>query len=97
MTDVASATVAAVRSTDHRAIEVYNVGSGQPRTVGQMASALAAAVDGPPPRVTGGFRLGDVRHITADSARIRADLGWSPSVAFEDGIAALAAEQESVG
>lgn len=90
VTDIASATVAAVRRPVASPIEVYNVGSGQPRTVGQMAAALATAVGGPPPRVTKEFRLGDVRHITADSARIRDRLGWSPSVVFEDGIASLA-------
>jgi hypothetical protein len=47
-----------------------------PRTVGEMARALAQALNGPEPVVTGGFRLGDVRHLTADSSRLRADLGW---------------------
>ena len=54
-----------------------------------LAAALAAAVDGPPPVVTGEFRVGDVRHVTADTARIRAELGWKPGVDFEAGIAEL--------
>ncbi|KQX50752.1 MULTISPECIES: NAD-dependent epimerase/dehydratase family protein [unclassified Streptomyces] len=68
----------------------YNVGSGDPRTVGDMASALAAAYGGPEPVVTGEYRLGDVRHITADSARLRRELGWRPEVTFADGMAELA-------
>ena len=56
-----------------------------------MAAALAAAVGGPAPVVTGRYRLGDVRHITADSARARAELGWAPQVDFADGMAELAA------
>ncbi|MGW4569520.1 hypothetical protein ACWEN3_46875, partial [Streptomyces sp. NPDC004561] len=28
--------------------------------------------------------LGDVRHITADSARLRAALGWKPRVGFAE-------------
>jgi len=77
---------------DTATARVWNVASGTPRTVLDLATALARAVDGPVPRVTGAFRLGDVRHVTADTARIRADLGWRPRVAFEDGVAGLARE-----
>ncbi len=86
--DVAAATVAALA---HRAeVRAFNVGSGTPRTVGELASALAAAIGGPAPVVTGRYRLGDVRHITADSSRLRAELGWTPQVSFADGMAELA-------
>ncbi|ACU69643.1 NAD-dependent epimerase/dehydratase [Catenulispora acidiphila DSM 44928] len=71
-------------------MRVYNVGSGTPRTVGEMAAELARAMDGPAPVVTGGYRLGDVRHITASSARIRDELGWRPRVEFADGMAEFA-------
>jgi dTDP-L-rhamnose 4-epimerase len=55
-----------------------------------MAAALAVALAGPEPVVTRGYRLGDVRHITADSSRLRAELGWTPQVEFVDGMAELA-------
>ena len=86
--DVASATAAALLSPDDGTVTL-NVGSGTPRTVGEFASALATATSGPSPEVTGQFRLGDVRHITADSARARAVLGWQPTVDFAAGIAEL--------
>ncbi|TBW33425.1 NAD-dependent epimerase/dehydratase family protein [Siculibacillus lacustris] len=83
--DVAAATILACeRHTT--GVRAFNVGSGTPRTVGDMAVALARAVDGPVPVVTGRFRLGDVRHITADSSRLVAELGWRPAVAFDDGM-----------
>jgi dTDP-L-rhamnose 4-epimerase len=41
---------------------------------------------GPAPVVTGGYRLGDVRHITADTARARSQLGWKPAIGFEAGV-----------
>lgn len=89
--DIADATCTAAEQVD--GLRTFNVGSGTVRTVGELAAALAAAFGGPLPAVTGRFRLGDVRHITADSTRIRRDLGWRPSVPFEVGIAELAAAQ----
>lgn len=87
--DVAAATVA-VCEAHTSGVRAYNVGSGTPRTVGDMALALAQALKGPLPIVTGGYRLGDVRHITADSSRLRRELGWAPQVTFESGMAELA-------
>jgi dTDP-L-rhamnose 4-epimerase len=87
--DVAAATVL-VCERHVSGVRAFNVGSGTPRTVGEMASALSAALQGPAPAVTGHYRLGDVRHITADSSRLRAELGWAPRVAFADGMAELA-------
>jgi dTDP-L-rhamnose 4-epimerase len=88
--DIAAATVLAAETVPSHPVRAFNVGSGTPRTVGEMAAALALALDGPTPVVTGEFRLGDVRHITADSARARAELGWLPAVDFTDGMAELA-------
>ncbi|MBD9701128.1 NAD-dependent epimerase/dehydratase family protein [Streptomyces caniscabiei] len=85
--DVAGANVKALEA-DVRAgtLTAYNTGSGEPRTVGEMAAALADAYGGPEPVVTGEYRLGDVRHITADSSRLRSELGWKPEVGFTEGM-----------
>ncbi|WTW95173.1 NAD-dependent epimerase/dehydratase family protein [Streptomycetaceae bacterium NBC_01309] len=83
--DVATANVAALGRAD-AGMRAYNVGTGRPRTVGQMATTLAAAQGGPDPVVTGRFRLGDVRHITASPARIARELGWQADVDFETGM-----------
>ncbi|MCX5328913.1 MULTISPECIES: NAD(P)-dependent oxidoreductase [unclassified Streptomyces] len=89
--DVAAANVAALEASSAAGVlTAYNTGSGDPHTVGEMARALAAAYGGPEPVVTGEYRLGDVRHITADSARLRTDLGWKPEVGFADGMAEFA-------
>ncbi|MGK3945013.1 NAD-dependent epimerase/dehydratase family protein [Streptomyces caeruleatus] len=85
--DVAAANVAALEAgSADGALTSYNTGSGEPHTVGEMARALAAAYGGPEPVVTGEYRLGDVRHITADSARLRAELGWKAEVPFAEGM-----------
>jgi dTDP-L-rhamnose 4-epimerase len=96
--DVAGATVTAIEAVGGPAVpggpgtlRAYNVGSGTPRTVGQLASALAGAYGGPRPVVTGEYRLGDVRHIAASSDRISRELRWQASVPFAKGVAEFAA------
>ncbi len=99
--DVADATVTATEAiargcaqagpVQPGALRAYNVGSGTPRTVGQLASALADAYGGPAPEITGEYRLGDVRHITASSERIQRELGWRAGIPFAEGVAEFAA------
>jgi len=93
--DVAAATVAAAEALAGGRVpgelRAYNVGSGTPRTVGELAAALAGAYGGPGPEITGEYRLGDVRHITASSERIHRELGWRAAVPFAEGIAEFAA------
>ncbi|MFH0521103.1 NAD-dependent epimerase/dehydratase family protein [Streptomyces sp. M41] len=85
--DVAAANAVALEAEPAPgALTAYNTGSGVPHTVGGMARALAAAYGGPEPVVTGEYRLGDVRHITADSSRLREELGWKPQVGFAEGM-----------
>jgi dTDP-L-rhamnose 4-epimerase len=71
-------------------LRCYNVASGEPHTVGEMASALAAAFGGIEPVVTGEYRLGDVRHIVASPASAARDLGFRAQTSFADGIAEFA-------
>ncbi|MGW8375367.1 NAD-dependent epimerase/dehydratase family protein [Streptomyces sp. ODS28] len=71
-------------------LRAYNTGSGRSCTVGEMAQALAHAYGGPEPTVTGEYRLGDVRHITASSERIAHELGWRARTGFEEGMAEFA-------
>ncbi len=87
--DVAGANLAAlhaVRGMFDGTFRAFNVGSGVVHTIGEVADALSAAAGGPAPVVTGEYRLGDVRHITASSARIAAELGWRAAVGFDEGM-----------
>ncbi|MFH8756978.1 NAD-dependent epimerase/dehydratase family protein [Streptomyces atroolivaceus] len=99
--DVASANavaLAALRERKPGTFDAYNTGSGTPHTIGEMARALSSAHGGPPPVVTGEYRLGDVRHVTADSTRLRDDLGWKPETEFGAGMREFAtAPLRSVG
>jgi dTDP-L-rhamnose 4-epimerase len=68
----------------------FNVGSGTVHTIGDLASALSRYYGGPDPVITGEYRLGDVRHITASSERLTSELGWRPTVSFDEGMAEFA-------
>jgi len=84
--DVARAVSAAVRARLSPGLTALNIGSGRVATIGEVAAALTDAVGGPPPVITGDFRLGDVRHVTADSAAARRVLGWSAEIELRDGV-----------
>lgn len=87
--DVARANLTAIDATaaaGTHTFRAYNVGSGTVHTIGDLASAVSEHAGGPPPVVTGEYRLGDVRHITASSERLRAELGWAPRVSFDEGM-----------
>jgi dTDP-L-rhamnose 4-epimerase len=93
VTDVAEANLRALLADPpESALRAYNVASGQPHTVGDMARALADAFGGPDPQVTGEYRIGDVRHVVASPVRAARELGFSARVEFEDGMRAFATD-----
>ncbi|GAA1122108.1 NAD-dependent epimerase/dehydratase family protein [Kribbella jejuensis] len=88
--DVATAvTLAAQALPQQPAFTAYNVGSGTVTTIGEVATELCTAYDAPAPIVTGDYRLGDVRHITASSDCIKADLSWKPTYDLATGLTEL--------
>jgi len=88
--DVARANVLAL-SAPEPVNGAFNVASGHPRTVVEMARALAQAfpeVDAP--TVTGEFRLGDVRHVFASTELAAERLGFRAQEDFALGMVELA-------
>ncbi|MEJ7782975.1 MAG: NAD-dependent epimerase/dehydratase family protein [Solirubrobacteraceae bacterium] len=85
--DVAHANVLALTAQEP-VPGAFNVASGTPRTVGDMAAALADAAGphAPRPQVTGGYRLGDVRHVFASAEKAERELGFRAQVDFADGM-----------
>ena len=85
--DVARANVLALTSAEP-ATGPFNVASGRPHTILEMADALvdAAGPEAKRPRVVGAWRAGDVRHIMATPERARQHLGFTASVDFETGM-----------
>ncbi|TDE54723.1 NAD-dependent epimerase/dehydratase family protein [Nonomuraea mesophila] len=84
--DVADANVAALAGGRTGCLTAYNVASGEPHTVGEMARELAAQRGGPEPVTTGEYRLGDVRHIVAAPHRAAAELGFRARTGFAEGM-----------
>ena len=91
--DIAAANIAAAEALsadDAAGFRAYNVGADEVHTIGDIAAALSKSSTGAAPIVTGEYRLGDVRHITASSQLIKSELGWAPTVGFEEGMSELA-------
>ena len=72
--------------------ENFNVGSGHPLTVCEVAERMAVTLgkEHIRPEVTGDYRVGDIRHCFADITKARARLGYAPQVSFEEGLIELA-------
>jgi dTDP-L-rhamnose 4-epimerase len=77
--------------TPEAAGEVFNVGSGQPHTVRDIAAKLAKVVGKEQirPEILGKYRVGDIRHCYADIGKAQRVLGFTPQVRLEDGLVEL--------
>ncbi|HET6152977.1 MAG TPA: NAD-dependent epimerase/dehydratase family protein [Marmoricola sp.] len=92
--DVALANELAIRAmTDRDGFAAYNVCSGTPVTIADVARLVAhgSAVTRDP-EVTGAFRPGDVRHVVASPERAAAELGFRARIAPAEGLSAFATE-----
>lgn len=89
--DVVDALVrAGQRSLQHGA--VLDIGMGHAVTILEVAKSLMKALGRPQDayRITGAFRVGDIRHACADITAAVDLLGWKPSVSVDEGLARLA-------
>jgi dTDP-L-rhamnose 4-epimerase len=85
--DVARANVIAL-TKETAANGAFNVASGTPRTVHEIADALAdaAGTGAPRPLTTGQYRLGDVRHVFASPELASVTLGFDAEEDFHAGM-----------
>ncbi|HZU51888.1 MAG TPA: NAD-dependent epimerase/dehydratase family protein, partial [Sphingomicrobium sp.] len=80
--------------------QVFNIGSGQDRSVKQVAQSIARAMNREQiePEIFGKSRVGDIRHCFCDGTKAADTLGFVAEKDFEEGLAELAgwvAEQEA--
>lgn len=85
--DVARAFVLAM-DADDVAGETFNIGSGQPHSILDVARLLARAMGRPEvePEVLGRFRSGDIRNCFADIGKARERLGYRPMNRLESAL-----------
>jgi len=71
--------------------QVFNVGTGVGRPIGEIGRTLARLVgrEELAPPASGQFRTGDIRHCSADASRIRRMLGFAPLVDWEASLVEL--------
>lgn len=79
--DVAQANILAFESNIHG--RVYNVGTGIPVSVKELANRISTN------QVQEPRRAGDAEVTLADITRIREELGWRPAINFEEGLREL--------
>ncbi|HEX3817396.1 MAG TPA: SDR family NAD(P)-dependent oxidoreductase [Chthoniobacterales bacterium] len=72
--------------------EVFNVGSGRSHSILEIAQEMAQVLDQEElePKITGKYRVGDIRNCFADISKARHLLGYEPQVTLEDGLENLA-------
>jgi dTDP-L-rhamnose 4-epimerase len=80
--------------------EVFNIGSGQERSVKEVAQSIARAMNRNDiePEIVGKTRVGDIRHCFCDGAKAAELLGFKAQKDFDEGLAELAgwvAEQDA--
>ncbi len=94
VSDVARANILAIEqvASHETGLSAYNVASGNPFTIGQMAATLAGAAGGPAPELTGDYRRFDVRHVVASPKAAAIGLGFVAGIRPEDGLARLATD-----
>lgn len=87
--DVARA-FATVLDSDRQTWDVFNVGSGTPISVNEIAGVLARLLGkNIAPEVLNKYRVGDIRHCFGDISRIEQAYGFKPERDMETGMAEL--------
>lgn len=86
VTDVATAFLRAAET--HREGEVYNLGAGNPQSINRLVELLGGEVVYVPKRP------GEPDCTWADIGKIRRELGWAPTVSFEEGVKRVLADIE---
>lgn len=71
---------------------VFNIGSGDDRSVNEVARALAGALgrNDVEPEIVGKSRIGDIRHCFCDTSKAAETLGFRATKDFQEGLTELA-------
>lgn len=84
--DVIDATIRGIEKEDAN-YEIFNVGSGEAIDILQVANTLKNEFNSNVNiKITGDYRIGDIRSNYADLIKIKEKLGYEPKVNFKEGI-----------
>ncbi len=84
--DVVDATILGIEKEEANN-EIFNVGTGVPIEVNAVVAELLKNYNTDVPvKITGNYRLGDIRHNYADLTKIKDLLGFTPKINFKEGI-----------
>jgi UDP-N-acetylglucosamine 4-epimerase len=91
--NVVEATIRAIENTKADADnQIYNVAYGASTSLNELVVLIKEAITSRKPEATlhnisyGAFRKGDIPHSLASIEKIKAHLGYSPSVSIKEGI-----------
>lgn len=89
--DVTQSIVNAV-DCDEYIVDAFNIGSGVSQTVISIAKKLKSIYNSNSEiKITGDYRVGDIRHCTADISKSTKVLNFFPTINFDDGLASFVA------
>lgn len=73
------------------AYQVFNIGSGHHYTVEELAEKVGKTLQKEhiQPKISGKYRVGDIRHCYADISKAQSIMGFVPQVSFEEGMQEL--------
>lgn len=84
--DIVSATILGIE-LEQANNQIFNVGTGVATDVLTVANTLINAYEiEVPVKITGNFRIGDIRHNYADMSKVKKLLNFEPKVDFQTGI-----------
>ncbi|MBD3227725.1 MAG: SDR family NAD(P)-dependent oxidoreductase, partial [Candidatus Lokiarchaeota archaeon] len=87
--DVVDSLILSMKSS-HADYNSYNVGSGKPTTVLDIANQLIKILNSKlKPEITNKYRKGDIRNCYADISKIKRDLNFKPEIKLHDGLEKL--------
>lgn len=66
---------------------IYNLGWGRPTSINEIFATLAKVTGYPIPVAYGPAKVGETRHIYLDASKVGKDLGWTPTLNLEEGLA----------
>ena len=90
--DVINAIILAANSQNLRVSPVFNVATGIPISINELARMMINASGKKFEPVYQDERIGDIKNARVDTSKIRANLGFRPKTLLEDGLQSLLSE-----